>query len=96
MLSNYCFGTNGKSQSGSSIPKPAVVYERLEQPTGHHPSTQRPRVAQHAGKIIHDAAMQKSSQEFEKFKLTQQPQEKEQSSKEIEEDIKLLGKDKKD
>ncbi len=47
----------------------------------------------HAGKVSHDMALQKSAQEFEKFKLVLKEQEKEQSLKEIEEDIKKLGKD---
>lgn len=46
----------------------------------------------HAGKISHDMALEKSSAEFEKYKLTQAVIEKEQSLKEIEEDIKRLKK----
>lgn len=46
----------------------------------------------HAGKISHDMALQKSGQEYEKYKLTQKQKEREQSLKEIEEDIKKLGK----
>jgi hypothetical protein len=46
----------------------------------------------HAGKISHDRALKKSSSEFEKYKLTQAALEKEQSLKEIEEDIKRLKK----
>ncbi len=46
----------------------------------------------HAGKISHDRALEKSSAEFEKYKLTQAAIEKEQSLKEIEEDIKRLKK----
>lgn len=46
----------------------------------------------HAGKISHDRALEKSSTEFEKYKLTQTTLEKEQSLKEIEEDIKRLKK----
>lgn len=46
----------------------------------------------HAGKISHDRALEKSSTEFEKYKLTQTTLEKEQSLKEIEEDIKHLKK----
>jgi hypothetical protein len=46
----------------------------------------------HAGKISHDMALEKSSAEFEKYKLTQAALEKEQSLKEIEEDIKRLKK----
>lgn len=45
----------------------------------------------HAGKISHDKAVQKSSEEYEKFKQTLKLQEKEQSLKEIEEDIKKLN-----
>ena len=46
----------------------------------------------HAGKISHEMALKKSTVEFEKFKLTQKTIEKEQSLKEIEEDIKRLKK----
>ena len=46
----------------------------------------------HAGKISHNKALEKSSTEFEKYKLTQIALEKEQSLKEIEEDIKRLKK----
>lgn len=46
----------------------------------------------HAGNVSHDMALQKSEQEYEKFKQTQKQIEKEQSLKEIEEDIKKLGK----
>lgn len=46
----------------------------------------------HAGKISHDRALKKSAAEFEKYKLTQAAIEKEQSLKEIEEDIKRLKK----
>jgi hypothetical protein len=49
----------------------------------------------HAGKISHEKALQKSGAEFEKFKEAQKPIEKEQSLKEIEEDIKKLKKLKK-
>lgn len=45
----------------------------------------------HAGKISHEMALQKSEQEYEKFKQTQRQVEKEQSLKEIEEDIKKLS-----
>jgi hypothetical protein len=45
-----------------------------------------------AGKISHDRALKKSSAEFEKYKLSQAAIEKEQSLKEIEEDIKRLKK----
>jgi hypothetical protein len=44
----------------------------------------------HAGKISHEKAMQKSEAEFEKFKIGHRIIEKEQSLKEIEEDIKKL------
>ncbi len=47
----------------------------------------------HAGKISHDMALQKSEQEYEKYKQTQKQLEKEQSLKEIEEDIKKLSKE---
>ena len=46
----------------------------------------------HAGKISHDSALKKSSEEFEKYKLKEAAIEKEQSLKEIEEDIKRLKK----
>ena len=46
----------------------------------------------HAGKISHDMALQKSNEEYEKYKITQQAIEKEQSLKEIEEDIRKLKK----
>jgi hypothetical protein len=46
----------------------------------------------HAGKITHDNALKKSSVEFEKYKIVQKKIEKEQSLKEIEEDIKRLKK----
>ena len=46
----------------------------------------------HAGKISHDSALKKSATEFEKYKLKQAAIEKEQSLKEIEEDIKRLKK----
>ena len=46
----------------------------------------------HAGKISHEAAVQKSNEEFEKYKLTQKAIEKEQSLKEIEADIKRIKK----
>ncbi len=49
----------------------------------------------HAGKISHESALQKSADEFEKYKLAQNAIEKEQSLKEIEEDIKKLKKPKK-
>ena len=46
----------------------------------------------HAGKISHDRALKKSNEEYEKYKELQQAIEKEQSLKEIEEDIKKLRK----
>ena len=44
----------------------------------------------HAGKISHEAALEKSAEAFEHYKLAQQAIEKEQSLKEIEADIKRL------
>lgn len=44
----------------------------------------------HAGKISHEKALQKSNEEFEKYQLTQKALEKEQSLKELEQDIKKL------
>jgi len=44
----------------------------------------------HAGTISHQMALEKSEQEFQKFKLEQKAIENEQSLKEIEEDIKKL------
>jgi hypothetical protein len=44
----------------------------------------------HAGKISHEMALERSAEEFEKYKRAQQTEEKEQSLKEIEEDIKKL------
>lgn len=46
----------------------------------------------HAGKISHEAAAEKSNEEFEKYKLAQKLTEKEQSLKEIEADIKRIKK----
>jgi len=46
----------------------------------------------HAGKISHEMALEKSGEEFEKFRISQKALEKEQSLKEIEEDIKKLKK----
>ena len=48
----------------------------------------------HAGKINHEKALQKSKAEFEKYKIAQKAIEKEQSLKEIENDIKKLKKTK--
>lgn len=44
----------------------------------------------HAGKISHEMAMQKSNDEFEKYKVATKQVEKDQSLKEIEADIKRL------
>ena len=44
----------------------------------------------HAGSISHEKALQKSETEFDKYSITQKAIEKEQSLKEIEEDIKNL------
>lgn len=44
----------------------------------------------HAGKISHEMAVGKSEKELEKYRITQKAIEKEQSLKEIEEDIKKL------
>ncbi len=44
----------------------------------------------HAGKISHEMALKKSSEELEKYRLTQKALEKEQSLKELEQDIKKL------
>jgi hypothetical protein len=44
----------------------------------------------HAGKISHETALQKSEVEYEKYKIAKKTIEKEQSLKEIEEDIKKL------
>ena len=49
----------------------------------------------HAGKISHEMALEKSGEEFEKYQLVQKALEKEQSLKELEEDIKKLKKPKK-
>jgi hypothetical protein len=46
----------------------------------------------HAGKVSHEMALKKSGEEFEKYALAQRAIEKEQSLKEIEEDIRKLGK----
>jgi hypothetical protein len=48
----------------------------------------------HAGKISHKRALKKSEEEFEKYKLVQKEQEREQSLKELEADIKKLKKSK--
>lgn len=49
----------------------------------------------HAGKIRHEMALKKSVEEFEKYQLSQKALQKEQSLKELEEDIKKLKKPKK-
>ena len=46
----------------------------------------------HAGKISHEKALEKSGEEFEKYKATQVQIEKELSLKEIERDIERLKK----
>lgn len=46
----------------------------------------------HAGKISHEMALKKSGEEFEKYQLAQKALEKEQSLKELEEDLKQLKK----
>ena len=48
----------------------------------------------HAGKISHKKALEKSGEEYEKFKNQQKAIEKEASLKELEEDIKKLNKQK--
>ena len=52
----------------------------------------RRELLNHAGKISHEKALKKSGDEFEKYTSTQKVIEKEQSLREIEEDIKKLGK----
>jgi len=46
----------------------------------------------HAGKINHEMALEKSEAEYEKYQIAQRELEKEQSLKELEEDIKKLNK----
>ena len=46
----------------------------------------------HAGKISHKMALKKSEEEYEKYQLSQKALEKEQSLKELEEDIKKIKK----
>jgi hypothetical protein len=48
----------------------------------------------HAGLISHELALQKSEKEFETFRQNMKKQEKEQSLKEIERDILMIGKQK--
>ena len=52
----------------------------------------RRELLNHAGKISHEKALKKSGEEFEKYTFAQKAIEKEQSLREIEEDIKKLGK----
>lgn len=52
----------------------------------------RRELLKHAGKISHEKALQKSGEEFEKYVVAQKAIEKEQNLREIEEDIKKLGK----
>ena len=47
----------------------------------------------HAGKISHEKALEKSSEEFEKYRVSQKIIEKEESLKEIEQDILKLTKE---
>lgn len=44
----------------------------------------------HAGRISHEMALKKSGEEFEKYRLTQKALEKEESLRELEQDIKKL------
>lgn len=46
----------------------------------------------HAGKVSHEMALKKSGEEFEKFRMAQKVLEKEQSLRELEEDINKLKK----
>ncbi len=46
----------------------------------------------HAGGVSHEKAIEKSSEEFEKYKTKEKQIQKEQSLKEIEDDIKKLKK----
>ena len=46
----------------------------------------------HAGKISHEKALEKSGTEFEKYKVAEKEIQKEQSLKEIENDIEKLKK----
>jgi hypothetical protein len=46
----------------------------------------------HAGKISHENALKKSAGEYEKFQIIQKELEKEQSMKELEEDLKKIKK----
>jgi len=49
----------------------------------------------HAGKITHEMALEKSEVEFEKYRISQKQIEHDHNLKEIEDDIKKLGKSKK-
>jgi hypothetical protein len=46
----------------------------------------------HAGKISHKKALEKSAEEYEKYKNEQKQIEKQQSLKELEQDVKRLKK----
>ena len=46
---------------------------------------------QHAGKISHQMAMEKSAQEYEKYQALQRQIERENSLKELEDDLKQLA-----
>ena len=46
----------------------------------------------HAGKISHDMALLKSSEEYEKYLENQRKKEREDSLKELEEDVKKISK----
>jgi hypothetical protein len=48
----------------------------------------------HAGTVSHEMALEHSDDEYSKYKITQKKLEKEQSLKEIEEDIKRLKENK--
>jgi hypothetical protein len=52
----------------------------------------RRELLNHAGKISYEKALEKSGEEFEKYVIAQKAIEKEQSIKELEKDIKKLGK----
>lgn len=49
----------------------------------------------HAGRITHEMALEKSEAEFAKYRAAQKTIEKEQSLKELEEDVKRLERPKK-
>ncbi|HNH09713.1 MAG TPA: RhuM family protein, partial [Leptospiraceae bacterium] len=46
----------------------------------------------HAGQISHEMALHKSSAEYEKYLETQKKEQRENSLKELEEDVKKMGK----